>query len=242
MLAIIGGTGLNTLPGLEGGESREFRTAWAESPVIVTLGRLAGRDLLFLPRHGPGHLVPPHRINYRANIAALREAGARQVVGVAAVGGIREDCGPATLVLPEDLIDYTWGRAQSFWDGEDEQMQHIEFAPPYAPPLQDALRRAAARAEVPLREGAVLGVTQGPRLESAAEVRRLARDGCDLVGMTGMPEAALAREAGLDYACLAVVVNWAAGIGSGAIHAEIEESINRGMAQVRATLEALLRG
>lgn len=237
MRAIIGGTGLNSLPGLENVEELAQRTNWSAYPVIAYRGQLAGEAVLFLPRHGVGHRLPPHRVNYRANIDALRELGATQVVGVAAVGGIRKDLGPAEVAVPHDIIDYTWGRDHTFCDDEDDSVLHIEFAPPYDEALRVELLGAAAGA-VKLVDQAVLGVTQGPRLESAAEVEKLRRDGCDLVGMTGMPETALAREAGLAYASLAVVVNWAAGIGVGAIHAEIEQSIAAGMEKVQTVLSA----
>ncbi len=232
MQAIIGGTGLNSLPGLEQVEEISQRSRWSTQPVVVYRGRYAGAEVLFLPRHGVGHRLPPHRVNYRANIDALKQLGATQVVGVAAVGGIRADLGPAEIALPHDIIDYTWGREHSYCDAEGDEVLHIEFAPPY----DEALRAALLAAAPGITDRAVLGVTQGPRLESAAEVEKLRRDGCDLVGMTTMPEAALAREAGLAYATLAVVVNWAAGIGSGAIHAEIEQSIAAGMGRVSELL------
>ncbi len=240
MRAIIGGTGLNSLPGLERVEEFVQRTTWSAYPVTLYRGEFAGQPVLFLPRHGVGHRLPPHRVNYRANIDVLRQMGATAIVGVAAVGGIREDLGPAEIALPHDLIDYTWGREHSYCDEEGDEVLHIEFAPPYDEDLRSALRRAAGAGGIIDR--AVLGVTQGPRLESAAEVEKLRRDGCDLVGMTAMPEAALAREAGLAYATLAVVVNWAAGIGVGAIHAEIEQSIAAGMDKVRTLLTAWVNG
>ena len=236
MRALIGGTGLNDLRGWSC-ESRMLETPFGAAE--VRRGQWQGQEWLFLPRHGAGHRLPPHRINYRANIAALKEAGATQVIGVAAVGGIRSDLGPAVLALPHDIIDYTLGRAHSFCDGDSDAVLHVEFAPPYDTALRQQLLQAAANAGVDLVGDAVHGVTQGPRLESAAEIEKLRRDGCDIVGMTGMPEAALAREAGLPYACLAVVVNWAAGIGSGAIHAEIEQSIHQGMDRLQQVLQAL---
>lgn len=237
MRAIIGGTGLNNLPGLQAVEEIAQKSIWSAYPVTAYRGVFSGQPVLFLPRHGVGHRLPPHRVNYRANIDALRQLGATQVVGVAAVGGIRDDLGPAEVAVPHDIIDYTWGREHTFCDDEDDSVLHIEFAPPYDETLRAELL-AAAMGQVPLAKQAVLGVTQGPRLESAAEVEKLRRDGCDLVGMTGMPETALAREAGLAYASLAVVVNWAAGIGEGAIHAEIEQSISAGMEKVTAVLSA----
>ena len=241
MLGLIGGTGLNQLPGLEEGSERVVPTPYGEPSAPLLLGRLAGQDVAFLPRHGRGHKLPPHAINYRANVHALQQAGVSRIVGVAAVGGISAHMAPAELVLPHDLIDYTWGRDHSFSLDDRDALQHIAFAPPYDQDLRQDLLKAARRSETNLRAQAVLAVTQGPRLETGAEVRRLSRDGCDLVGMTGMPEAALAAELGIPYACLAVVVNWAAGIGHGDIHAEIDQSIADGMAKARRVIEALLR-
>jgi 5'-deoxy-5'-methylthioadenosine phosphorylase len=239
MLGIIGGTGLNTLPDLSDMESLELTTPWAEQPVRVARGLYYGHPVVFLPRHGLGHRLPPHRVNYRANIAALKQAGAQRVVGVAAVGGIRGDMEPATLVLPHDLIDLTWGREHSFCDAEGDDLMHIEFAPPYDPRLRQDLASAAQTAEVDIINDGVHAITQGPRLETAAEIDMLRRMGADLVGMTGMPEAALAKEAGLPYACLAMVVNWAAGLGHGGIHDEIAECIDRGRARVLRLLAAV---
>lgn len=239
MLALIGGTGLNQLEAFELLETRPVDTPYGQPAAKLRIGRLAGRELVFLPRHGDGHHIPPHAINYRANIAALKQIGVTHCIGVAAVGGISARMAPAELVLPDDIIDYTWGRDHSFSLTAEDDLHHLEFAPPYDAALRTALTDSAARAGVTLHSPAVHGVTQGPRLETAAEIRRLARDGCDIVGMTGMPEAALAAEAGIAYACLAVVVNWAAGVGSGAIHAEIEASIRQGMAKARTVIEGL---
>ncbi len=240
MLGLIGGTGLNQLDGFELQERRRVRTAYGEPAADVQIGRLGDLPLCFLPRHGEGHVLPPHAINYRANIAALAEAGVRQIIGVAAVGGIGAHMAPGELVLPDDLIDYTWGREHSYSLTADDDLKHVEFDPPYDPALREALLQSARAQRITVRYPAVHGVTQGPRLETAAEIRRLARDGCDIVGMTGMPEAGLAAEMHLPYACLAVVVNWAAGIGEGTIHAEIERFIEAGMAKARKVLQGLV--
>lgn len=242
--AVIGGTGMNEWPGFEPLRRHVLETPWGAPSGPVLEGRFAGHPVLFLARHGEGHRLPPHAINYRANLAALAALGVRQVVGVAAVGAIADWFAPGRIALPEDCIDYTHGRAHTYFDGSPgTPVTHIEFTQPYDPPLRAALKAAADRAGVRLAGEGVLGVTQGPRLESAAEVRRLARDGCHMVGMTGMPEAALAREKGLAYACLAVSVNWGAGVkGLGDIHAEIAASVAEGMAQVRAVLGAWLAG
>lgn len=238
--AVIGGTGMNQWPGLEIEARLDVDTPYGRPEAPLLRGRYAGAPVLFLTRHGEGHRTPPHAINYRANLRALADAGVRQVIAIAAVGAIARDFAPGDIALPDDVIDYSWGRAHSYSDGRDAPLQHIEFTTPFEEGLRQRLAAAAREAGVVLRPSGVVGVTQGPRLESAAEVRRLERDGCDMVGMTTMPEAALARELGLAYAVLAVSVNWAAGLGSGDIHGEIDASIAAGMEKVRAVLAVTL--
>jgi 5'-methylthioinosine phosphorylase len=239
-IAVIGGTGMNDWPGLEVVDRRTATTPYGEPSAPLVVGRLRGVEVAFLARHGVGHKLPPHAINYRANLWALKHHGARRVIAIAAVGGIARTLPPAAVAVPEDLVDYTWGRAHTYSDGGEAPLQHVDFSAPYTPALRQALLAAARKAKVKLVDGGVMGVTQGPRLESPAEIRRLKRDGCTMVGMTGMPEAALARELGLDYAALAVSVNWAAGLGSGDIHGEIERSLAEGMRKVRAVLAEAL--
>ena len=211
-LAVIGGTGVYQLDGLDIERSVPARdTPWGMPSAAVTAGRYAGRRVLFLARHGAQHTLAPHQVNYRANLWLLHELGARVVLGINSVGGIRADLPPRTLAVPDQLIDYTWGRAGTYGGEQGRPVAHIDFASPYSESLRQRLFAAARRASIDLREGGSYGCTQGPRLESAAEIERLRRDGCTMVGMTGMPEAALARELGIDYACLAVVANWAAG-------------------------------
>ena len=212
-LAVIGGTGLYRLAGLEGATRHSVDTPFGAPSDAVVTGRLAGQPLAFLARHGEAHALAPHRVNYRANLWALHQLGVRRVVGVNAVGGIRSDMGPRAVVVPDQLIDYTWGRAGSYCDAEGAEVRHIDFSEPYSAGLRAQLLDAARTAGVPVVDGGCYAATQGPRLETRAEVERLRRDGCDLVGMTGMPEAALARELELEYACLALVANWAAGCG-----------------------------
>jgi 5'-methylthioinosine phosphorylase len=209
--AVIGGTGLYDFPGLTGATRQTASTPYGDASGAIVTGDLRGRRVAFLARHGEGHSVAPHRINYRANIWALHALGARRIVGVNAVGGIRADMGPRVVVVPDQIIDYTHGRMTSFCDADGAKVEHIDFSDPYSEALRRQLLAAAARAGVAVVDGGCYGATQGPRLETRAEVARLRRDGCDLVGMTGMPEAALARELGVDYACLALVANWAAG-------------------------------
>lgn len=240
-IAVIGGTGMNQWPGLDIIERLPVSTPYGFASASPLRGRVYGTEAIFLARHGEGHKIPPHVINYRANLWALREAGVRQIIAIGAVGAIADWFAPGEVAVPDDVIDYTAGREHSYSDGQPgSELLHIEFNTPYAPRLRSALLAAAQAAGIAARDGGVLGVTQGPRLESPAEIRRLRQDGCAMVGMTGMPEAALAAELGLEYACLAVSVNWAAGIGSGDIHGEIHRSIEAGMAKVRAILEHAL--
>ena len=212
-LALVGGTGLYNFPGLGNVEKCIVDTPFGAASDAITLGALHGKRVAFLARHAAGHSIAPHRINYRANIWALHRLGARRVVGVNAVGGIRADMGPRALVVPDQIIDYTHGRFSSFCDVDGAKVEHVDFTEPYSAKLRADLIAAAVRAGVPVVDGGCYGATQGPRLETAAEIARLRRDGCDLVGMTGMPEAVLARELNIDYACLALVANWAAGCG-----------------------------
>jgi len=221
-IAIIGGSGFSTLAGAPVPEGPGLATPFGVTSAAIARGRLGGRDVLFLPRHGPGHVLPPHRINYRANLWALREAGAEYLVALAAVGGIGAAYGPGSLSVPDQIIDYTYGRDQTYFDGTGVAVTHVDFTRPYCEDLRGALLDAARRAGLDALDGGTYAATQGPRLESAAEIVRLERDGCDLVGMTGMPEAALARELGLCYACCAFVVNWAAGKGPGGIPGGIQ--------------------
>ncbi|MFP4279323.1 MAG: S-methyl-5'-thioinosine phosphorylase [Halochromatium sp.] len=226
-LAIIGGSGFSAFPGLEVLERKPVETRYGTTSAPLVRGLLNGQPLWFLARHGPEHRLPPHRINYRANIQALADVGCSSIIALGAVGGIHPSCAPGVLCVPDQLIDYTHGRLHSFFDDETDGVEHVDFTHPYDESLRQALLAAAAEAGIALRAGGTYGVTQGPRLETAAEIRRMARDGCDLVGMTAMPEAALGRERALRYATLAFVVNWGAGLSNdaitmAAIHAQIE--------------------
>lgn len=236
---IIGGTGMAQLAGLEVEREETPSTPWGEPSAPLLRGRFAGIPVVFLARHGRDHDIAPHAVNYRANVWALRDAGVRRVIAVNAVGGISADCAPGTLVVPDQLIDYSWGRAHSYCDGVGMPLEHVDFTEPYSATVREWLLWAGAAAGIEPRDGGTYAATQGPRLETAAEIDRCARDGCDIVGMTGMPEAALARELELDYACCAVVVNWAAGRG-GDIHAELETWVEVGMLAARRLIEAAL--
>lgn len=236
MIGIIGGTGLSEPSFLDSVQTRKIMTPHAESPVQILTGVLRGVQVAFLPRHGKGHKVPPHRVNYRANIWALHNIGVRALIGVNAVGGIHPETGPGRIAIPAQIIDYTWGREHTFFSDGLDSVTHIDFTAPYDETLRQLLIRSAD--DVPVWNGGVYACTQGPRLETAAEVERLRRDGGDMIGMTGMPEAALARELGIAYACIALSVNWAAGLSDDIITMEaIGKVLEQGMGTVLAVIE-----
>ena len=240
-LALIGGTGIYALAELQDAEAHQPVTKYGPPSGPIRIGTLAGKRVAFLARHGEGHSLPPHRINYRANLAALHALGATRVLALNTVGGITERFGPRVLACPEQLIDYTWGRISTYCEEEGSDVLHVDFGDPYAPMLRRTILAAAKRADVALVDGGCYGATQGPRLESKAEISRLRRDGCDLVGMTGMPEAGLARELGLEYACLAIVANWAAGAGPDPDEVITLQDVLDNVAAASAGLPALLR-
>lgn len=241
MLAIVGGSGFNQITRLERMRMEVVSTPYGHPSAALTFGRLGNTEVVFLPRHGSGHTIPPHKINYQANIWALHQLGVRQVIALAAVGGIHADAIPGRLVIPDQLLDYTYGRAHTFFEDGLNTVTHADFTDPYDEALRQRLIRAGLAMHEPLLTRATYGATQGPRLETRAEVLRLERDGCDVVGMTGMPEAALARELNLPYACCAFVVNWAAGKSLGAaIHSEIEIHLRTGMKKVMQLLTFVL--
>lgn len=237
-IAVIGGTGLTQLKDLEITRRQVMHTPYGEPSGPLVFGRLNEIEIVFLPRHGARHTIPPHQVNYRANIWALRNAGVDYVVAVAAVGGIADEMKPGVVAIPDQIIDYTWSRANTFFDGGDEQgVTHIDMTWPYSETVRQTLIHAIDELDIAAVDHGTYGATQGPRLETAAEIDRLERDGCDLVGMTGMPEAALARELGLNYACSAVIANWAAGRADGEITMEdIAANLDVGMARVKQIL------
>ena len=240
MLAVIGGSGLTQLANLEVRRRQLWRTPYGDPSGALTFGRIGGCDVVFLARHGYGHTIAPHEVNYRANLWALKQAGAHEVVSVASVGGIRNDLWPGAIVLPHQIIDYTWGRSSTFFEGPGAPVNHIDFTQPYSRELRERLLKAAAACGERINDGGVYAATQGPRLETAAEINRLEGDGADMVGMTGMPEAALAREISLEYAAIAVVANYAAGRGDSS-HAvsldKIEVVLEEAMGRVRRIIE-----
>jgi 5'-methylthioadenosine phosphorylase len=216
MLAIIGGSGLTRLSTLAVAHREVVRTPYGEPSSALTFGQIAGRDVVFLARHGYGHTIPPHRVNYRANLWALKEREVDAILAVASVGSIALRHAPGDLVLPHQLVDYSGGREGTFFDGGNREVVHVDFTHPYTPALRARCLAAARDARITLHDGGVYAAVSGPRLETAAEIDRLEHDGATLVGMTGMPETVLARELGLAYVSIAVVVNHAAGRGESA--------------------------
>ena len=240
--AIIGGTGLTQLEGLTISRALALDTPYGPTSADIQIGEFGGREVLFLARHGHPHRVPPHQVNYRANLWALHKIGASGVVSVASVGSIRADLKPGDIVIPHQIIDYTWGRKSTYHEGCGVAVRHVDFTDPYDPALRQQLIEAAARAGMTVSDAAVYAVTQGPRLETAAEINRLERDGADVVGMTGMPEAVLAREAGVPYAAISVVANYAAGRGDsqhGISFEAIQDVLGDSMRHVRNLIESL---
>jgi 5'-methylthioadenosine phosphorylase/5'-methylthioinosine phosphorylase len=240
-LAVIGGSGLTQLPGLEIIGTQAVRTPYGNPSADYVFGKLHGKKVIFLARHGNPHRIAPHKINYRANIWGLKELGVTRIIAVAAVGGITGQMEPAHLAIPDQIIDYSYGREHSFFSDDDEPVKHIDFTYPYSQPLRAGLINTAAAAGIAVSPIATYGCTQGPRLETAAEIQRMERDGCDLVGMTGMPEAVLARELNLSYATIAVVANWAAGKAEGEITmTEIEQHLAKGMENAMVLLSVFV--
>ena len=240
-IAVIGGTGLADLEGIEILESKWPTTRFGETSSPLIFGKFRGRELVFLPRHGKDHHLPPHTINYRANLYALKQAGVRSIVAMNAVGGITSKMAPQQLCVPDQIIDYTYGREHTYFDGSQDRGSHIDLTMPYHPNVRNKLIEAAANLNMRINSGGVYGATQGPRLETAAEINKLERDGCDIVGMTGMPEASLARELGLEYASLSLVVNWAAGRSDEVLTLNsLKVHLDAGMVNVRELLLAVI--
>ncbi len=243
MLAILGGTGLTQLANLEITQRQVMRTPYGEPSGALTFGMIRQHEIVFLARHGYGHTIPPHKVNYRANMWALKEVGVRRLVSVGSVGGIRDDLVPGVIAVPDQIIDYTHGREFTFFEGRERSVVHTDFAYPYSADMRSKILEGARMAKVPCVDGGVYGATQGPRLETVAEVKRMERDGADMAGMTGMPEAILAKELGLEYATIAVVLNDAAGRRSSrdGVHLDaLAAVIPAAMDKVRAILESMV--
>jgi len=213
-------------------------TPYGDASAGLRRVRLGHHEVLWLPRHGDGHAIPPHRINYRANLHALEVAGATAVIAMNTVGVITGRLRPGDIVIPAQLIDYTWGREHTYFDGTTGEVRHVEFSAPFTPALRERLLHAAGAAGIDCVDGGVYAVTQGPRLETPAEIDRLERDGADMVGMTAMPEAVLAAELGLEYAVIGLAVNPAAGRTEASLHAEVEKYSRAARDKAEALLAA----
>ena len=222
-------------------EERQVVTPFGPPSALPVVGQWQGKAIAFLARHGKTHGLLPHQVNYRANLWALQQLDPGAVLAINAVGSINAELAPACLVLPDQLIDYTWGREHSFAGHLGEAPLHVDFEQPFSQDLRDQLIKVGGQEFSGIR--ACCGVTQGPRLETAAEVKRMHQDGCDLVGMTLMPEAALARELGLNYASVAVVANWAAGFKPNQAEISMDEvrtNVATGMKTLKSVLLRLL--
>lgn len=241
-LAIIGGTGLARLSDLKIVHKQMVNTPYGPASAPLIIGELCNESVVFIARHGHGHTIPPHKINYQANIWALKSLGVEQIIAVAAVGGITENMSPRAIVIPDQLVDYTYGREHTYFSDDFNPDRHIDFTEPYTQRIRQAFITASeSLGDIAVIDGGVYGATQGPRLETAAEINKLEKDGCDIVGMTGMPEAALARELEMDYAACAVVANWGAGRNSNVITMnEIESNLIGGMKNVRKLIDKTL--
>ncbi len=240
MLAIIGGRGLSQLANLKITHRQVMRTPYGEPSGAFLFGTIENREVIFLARHGYGHTIPPHLVNYRANLWALKEQGVSEVISVATVGGIRADLQPGVIVVPDQIIDYTHGRDATFFEVRDKIYSNADFTLPYSSRLRQRILASAKLAGQTCLDGGVYAATQGPRLDSIAEINRYERDGADMVGMTGMPETALAKELELDYATIAVVANYAAGRGDSATGINMESvnaTADAAMARVRSLIE-----
>lgn len=240
MFGVIGGSSLGRLQSLEVARDVSLDTPFGRPSCPVLVGRMGRTDVAFIARHGRETSIPPHLINYRANIWSLKSVGVDSIIAVAAVGGIDPELVPGSLLVPDQIIDYTWGRESTFW-AIGEAPLHIDFTLPYSRSLRKRLIETADRLAIPVVDHGTYAITQGPRLESAAEIRRLRIDGGSVVGMTGMPEAALAREAGLKYATIAVVVNHAAGVGGSADSISLE-ALGRISRESSSEVEKLIFG
>lgn len=243
MLGIIGGTGLTQLANLTVTRKQLIRTPYGEPSGPLTFGKIASHSVVFIPRHGAGHTIPPHKVNYRANIWALHSEGVKNIVAVATVGGISAQLKPGDIVLPHQLIDYTHGRKHTYFDGDEQLVKHIDFTEPYCADMRAVCLNAAKQVKQTLIDGGVYAAVQGPRLETAAEINRLERDGATLVGMTGMPEAALARELEMHYAVICPVANHAAGratSANGIQYEQIAQVLEQSMHKVRHIIEQVV--
>jgi 5'-methylthioadenosine phosphorylase len=238
ILGVVGGSGLYDIPDLEIRDSVKVTTPYGEPSDVYRTGRLAGRDAVFLPRHGAMHRIQPHKVNYRANLWGLRELGVEKIISICASGGISPQMKPGMITLPDQIIDMTNGRASTFYDGDE--VVHVDFSDPFCPDMRRYIIAAATDAGVSLTGAGIYICTNGPRLETAAEIRTYAKWGADMVGMTLMPEAVLARELEMCFTCVAVITNFAAGITEKKLTTkEVMETMQSSAESVRMLLKAL---
>ena len=237
---IIGGSGLTQLSNLEVMRRQAVDTPFGSISSALASGTIADKQLAILARHGDTHTIAPQKVNYRANLWAMISLGVTEIIAVNAVGGFTEHMRPGSLVIPDQIIDYTTSRSNTFYETDLSTVTHIDFSYPYNAPLSHLIQQTAKRCDINIISGATYAATEGPRLETAAEIQRLKKDGCDIVGMTAMPEAALARELDINYASICVNANWAAGLGDGLISMEdIEANLIGGMEKVRIILSEI---
>lgn len=241
MVGVIGGSGIYEIEGIDIKEERKVPTPFGEPSDFYRIGEMSGLKIAFLPRHGSPHHIAPHKINYRANILGFKELGAERIISINAVGGINKKMKPGDIVVPDQIIDMTEGRERTFYDREE--IVHVDFTEPYCPELRSAIFSAGERTGIKLTQKASYICTNGPRLETAAEIRAFSVLGADVVGMTGMPEAILARELELCFAGLAIITNHAAGIsGTRLTTGEVVEKMRESTEKIKRLLKETLAG
>jgi len=238
--AVIAGSGFQSFG--ENAEEHRVTTVFGDPSSPLRELKYGDRTVYLLARHGDGLLIPPHRINYRANLAALKALAVEGIIAINTIGVITAGQHPGEISIPGQIIDYTYGRDHSIHDGDSASLDHIEFTEPFSERLRREICAAAENSGIPVHDGGVYAATQGPRLETTAEVNRLERDGADYIGMTAMPEASLARELDMEYACLSLIVNYAAGRGEKAIHSDIEASTVTARTQAMKILQGIFQG
>ncbi len=237
---IIGGSGFNDLG--EGAATIKATTRYGDPSGTLRNLVVGEHSVVFLARHGDDHTIAPHEINYRANMAALKDQGVHAIIALNTVGVISKLPAPGGLAIPRQLIDYTYGRKHTIHDNESGTLDHVDFTEPFSTALRHAMLECAATAGIEIHDGGVYAVTQGPRLETAAEIDRYEKDGAQYVGMTAMPEAIIARELGMDYLCICLIVNYGAGRGDRAIHDDIEISMQETRSKAIGLLDAFFDG
>jgi 5'-methylthioadenosine phosphorylase len=241
-IAVIGGSGVYSMATLKGASTTSIKTPYGPSPEIL-VGKLGGREVAFLPRHGKGHTVPPHLVNYRANIWALHKLGVKRILATTASGTLNPQIKPGELALLTQFIDFTKNRPSTFYEGGKAGVVHIDVTEPYCPELRQVLSKTARGLGVKLHPGATYACMEGPRFETAAEIKALKTLGCDMVGMTNVPECVLAREMEICYSAVGIATNWAAGISRVKLtHADVIQMMKGSIGNVqRLFLDAIPR-